>query len=82
MAPKEFSGSCKIGSKQNQDPWIPHGVCQHQTCENLLMFIEESKIIIKVHSQAEKDAIEELGVSTIYVENEISSQTIASLVVV
>jgi len=52
----------------------------YQTCENLLTFIPANKVIIKVHSIDEKSAIEELGIHTIYVENEISSNTISNLI--
>ena len=52
----------------------------YQTCENLLHLVSEEKIIVKVHSLNERDAIEELGIENIYVENEISSRTIASII--
>jgi CPA2 family monovalent cation:H+ antiporter-2 len=54
----------------------------HQTCENLLTFVPENKIIIKVHSADDKADIEGLGIHNIYVENEISSRTIASIITV
>ena len=49
-------------------------------CENLLKIVPEDKIIIKVHSAYEKIDIEELGIHNIYVENEISSRTISSII--
>ncbi|MDC0933449.1 cation:proton antiporter [Arcobacteraceae bacterium] len=52
----------------------------YQTCENLLTFIDEDKIIIKVHSEDDKTDIEELGIHNIYVENEIASRTVASII--
>ena len=52
----------------------------YQTCENLLTFIDAEKIIIKVHSDEEKIDIEELGIHNVYVENEIASRTIASII--
>jgi CPA2 family monovalent cation:H+ antiporter-2 len=52
----------------------------YQTCENLLTLIDEDKIIIKVHTSAEKDDIEKLGIYNIYVENEMSSQTISRMI--
>jgi len=52
----------------------------YQTCENLLTFIDSDKIIIKVHSDEEKIDIEELGIHNVYVENEIASRTIASII--
>ena len=53
-----------------------------QTCENLLSFIDPDKIIVKVHSTNETVDIEELGIHNIYVENEISSRTISSIITV
>lgn len=52
----------------------------YQTCENLLTFVPENKIIVKVHSAEDKADIEELGIHNIYVENEIASRTIASII--
>ncbi|MGB5868421.1 MAG: cation:proton antiporter [Arcobacteraceae bacterium] len=54
----------------------------YQTCENLLTLVSEEKVIIKVHSLAERDAVKSLGISNIYVENEISSRTISSIIAV
>jgi len=51
-------------------------------CENLLKIVPEEKIIIKVHSADEKVDIEELGIHNIYIENEIASRSIASLIAV
>jgi CPA2 family monovalent cation:H+ antiporter-2 len=53
-----------------------------QTCENLLSFIDPDKIIVKVHSTNEAIDIEELGIHNIYIENEISSRTISSIITV
>lgn len=53
-----------------------------QTCENLLEFVPENKIIIKVHTNADKLAVEELGIHNVYVENEISSRTISTIICV
>jgi len=52
----------------------------YYTCENLLKFIPEDKIIIKVHSADEKIDIEDLGINNIYVENEIAGRTIATII--
>ena len=54
----------------------------YQTCENLLTFIPENKIIVKVHSAEDKADIEELGIHNIYVENEIASRTISTIIAV
>jgi len=52
----------------------------YQTCENLLDFVPENKIIVKVHSTADKADLEELGIHNIYVENVISSRTISTII--
>ncbi len=52
----------------------------YQTCENLLSIIPEHKIIIKVHGADDKIAIESLGIHNIYIENEIASRTVASII--
>ena len=54
----------------------------YQTCENLLTFVPENKIIVKVHSAEDRKDIEELGIHNIYVENEIASRTISSIITV
>lgn len=52
----------------------------YQTCENLLSFVDADKIIVKVHTNEESVDLEELGIHNIYVENEISSRTISSII--
>jgi len=52
----------------------------YQTCENLLDFVPENKIIVKVHSANDKADIEGLGIHNIYVENEIASRTISTII--
>lgn len=52
----------------------------YQTCENLLSFVPQNKIIIKVHRTEDKKDLEDLGIYNIYVENEISSNMISDLV--
>ena len=52
----------------------------YQTCENLLAFVPENKIIVKVHSKEDKADIQELGIHNIYVENEIASRTISTII--
>jgi monovalent cation:H+ antiporter-2, CPA2 family len=53
----------------------------YHVCQTIKQFIESSKIIVKVHSQHEKNIIAELGIGTIIVENDIMSQQVSKIIV-
>ena len=50
----------------------------HNTCENILKLIPSEKIIVKVHNLHEKRLVEELGISNIFVENQILSDAVTT----
>lgn len=52
----------------------------YHVCQCVLQFVESSRIIVKIHSQEEKNLIAELGISNIIIENEISSHEVAKIV--
>jgi CPA2 family monovalent cation:H+ antiporter-2 len=53
---------------------------QYHICEILKDYIDPDKIIVKVHSNQEKEQILHLGIEQIVVENRITSKFIAELV--
>lgn len=52
----------------------------YHVCQSIQQFVESSKIIVKIHSQHEKNLIAELGISNIIIENDISSYAVAAVV--
>ncbi|MDX1296251.1 MAG: cation:proton antiporter [Sulfurimonadaceae bacterium] len=52
----------------------------YHVCQNLQGLVNTSKIIVKVHNSSEKAFIDELGLTTIIVENELSSLAVSQLV--
>jgi CPA2 family monovalent cation:H+ antiporter-2 len=53
----------------------------YHVCQTILLFIESSKIIVKVHTQHEKNMIAELGITNIIIENEVMSQQVSRLII-
>lgn len=53
----------------------------YHVCQTIQQFIDNSKIIVKVHSQYEKDIIAELGITNIIVENDLLSQKVSSMII-
>ncbi len=51
----------------------------YHVCQIVQQFIDNSKIIVKVHSIHEKNIIAELGITNIMVENEIMSQQVSQI---
>lgn len=52
----------------------------YHVCQSIQQFVESSKIIVKIHSQHEKNLIVELGITNIIIENDISSHAVAKMV--
>ncbi|MDP3119311.1 MAG: cation:proton antiporter [Sulfuricurvum sp.] len=52
----------------------------YHVCQCVQEFVESSKIIVKIHSQDEKNLIAELGITNIIIENEISSHAAAEMI--
>ncbi|MDO9304524.1 MAG: cation:proton antiporter [Sulfuricurvum sp.] len=52
----------------------------YHVCQIVQQFIDNSKIIVKVHSVHEKNIIAELGITNIMVENEIMSEQVSGLI--
>ncbi len=53
----------------------------YHVCQTIQQFIDNTKIIVKVHSQYEKDIITELGITNIIVENDLLSQKVSSMII-
>lgn len=54
----------------------------YHVCQVVQQFIDNSKIIVKVHSVHEKNIISELGITNIMVENEIMSEQVSRLILI
>ncbi len=52
----------------------------YHVCQMIQQFVESSKIIVKVHTQHEKNIIAELGITNIMVENEIMSRMVSQMI--
>lgn len=52
----------------------------YHVCQTIEQFMDSSKIIVKVHTQHEKNIIAELGISNIIVENDIMSQQVSQII--
>ncbi|MDD2369279.1 MAG: cation:proton antiporter [Sulfuricurvum sp.] len=52
----------------------------YHVCQTIQQFIESSKIIVKVHTQHEKNIISELGITNIIIENDVMSQMVSQLI--
>ncbi|MCX6074016.1 MAG: cation:proton antiporter [Campylobacterales bacterium] len=53
----------------------------YHVCQTIQLFLDNSKIIVKVHTQYEKNIIAELGITNIIVENDLVSQTVSNLII-
>ncbi|HEX5710462.1 MAG TPA: cation:proton antiporter [Sulfuricurvum sp.] len=53
----------------------------YHVCQIVQQFIDNTKIIVKVHSQHEKNIIAELGITNIMIENDIMSQQVSHLII-
>lgn len=53
----------------------------YHVCQTIQQFVENSKIIVKVHTQHEKNIIAELGITNIIIENDVMSQQISRLII-
>lgn len=52
----------------------------YHVCQTIEQFVDNSKIIVKVHTQHEKNIIAELGITNIIIENDIMSQMVTQLI--
>jgi CPA2 family monovalent cation:H+ antiporter-2 len=52
----------------------------YHLCETVSKYVSNEKIIVKVHSQADKDSIKDLGIRNILVENQLTSNAFFDLV--
>ncbi|MFA6189777.1 MAG: cation:proton antiporter [Sulfuricurvum sp.] len=52
----------------------------YHVCQTILHYVESSKIIVKVHSQHEKNIIAELGITKILVENALLSEQVSRMI--
>ena len=53
----------------------------YHVCQTIEQFVDNSKIIVKVHTQHEKNIIAELGISNIIIENDVMSQQVSRLII-
>lgn len=53
----------------------------YHVCQTIEQFVDNSKIIVKVHTQHEKNIIAELGITNIIIENEVISQQVSQLII-
>jgi CPA2 family monovalent cation:H+ antiporter-2 len=54
---------------------------QYQVCKTLQKYMENNKIIVKVHSKKDISRFEEIGIQNLFVENEITSQNVAKRII-
>lgn len=52
----------------------------YHVCQTILHYIDTSKIIVKVHTQHEKNIISELGITKILVENDVLSEEVLRMI--
>jgi len=52
----------------------------YHVCQTIQQFVDSSKIIVKVHTQHEKNIIAELGIGNIIIENDVMSQMVSQLI--
>lgn len=53
----------------------------YHVCQTIQQFVENSKIIVKVHTEHEKNIISELGITHIIIENYVLSQQVSQLII-
>lgn len=53
----------------------------YHVCQTIEQFVDNSKIIVKVHTQHEKNIIAELGITNIIIENDVMSQQVSGLII-
>jgi len=53
----------------------------YHVCQTIEQFVDNSKIIVKVHTQHEKNIIAELGITNIIIENDVMSQQVSRLII-
>ncbi|WP_299804263.1 NAD-binding protein, partial [Sulfuricurvum sp. RIFOXYD2_FULL_44_160] len=53
----------------------------YHVCQTIEQFVDNSKIIVKVHTQHEKNIIAELGITNIIIENQVMSQQVSQLII-
>jgi CPA2 family monovalent cation:H+ antiporter-2 len=53
----------------------------YHVCQTIEQFVDNSKIIVKVHTQHEKNIISELGITNIIIENDVMSQQVSQLII-
>lgn len=53
----------------------------YHVCQTIQQFVENSKIIVKVHTEHEKNIISELGITHIIIENYVMSQQVSQLII-
>ncbi|WP_294897090.1 NAD-binding protein, partial [Sulfuricurvum sp. RIFOXYD12_FULL_44_77] len=53
----------------------------YHVCQTIEQFVDNSKIIVKVHTQHEKNIIAELGITNIIIENQVMSLQVSQLII-
>lgn len=53
----------------------------YHVCQIIQQFVESSKIIVKVHTQHEKNNIAELGITNIIIENDVMSRMVSQMII-
>jgi CPA2 family monovalent cation:H+ antiporter-2 len=77
---KEVLRTARVDAAKNIIVAINNPKKLYHVCQNLQGLVNTSKIIVKVHNSSEKAFIDELGLTAIIVENELSSRAVSKLV--
>jgi len=78
---KEILKSINISGAQNVIVAIDNPKKLYGVCETLKKYVDSHKIIAKIHTSAGKEALQELGISTIIIENELASDKVSELII-
>ncbi len=78
---KEIIKSTNISGAQNVIVAIDNPKKLYNVCEILKRYVDSHKIIVKIHTSAEKHMIQELGIDKIVIENELASDKVSELIV-
>ena len=77
---KEILKSVNISQAKNVIVAIDNPKKLFSVCEILKRYIDSHKIIVKIHTSAQKKDIAELGIDKIIIENELASNTVSDLI--
>lgn len=77
---KEILKSINISHAKNIIVAIDNPKKLYNVCEILKRYVDTHKIIVKIHTSAGKEAIRELGINKIVIENELASNSVSELI--